>query len=130
MVSLYSCKHDGDIYSITKFDDQLNVESSYLVDPTACQCPAFDKRGRCKHQEMLPFFINRKAVGSGEMYDHERGGWVRMFEDPEPVPPLPAGVTMISLDDPVLVHNTIAEAIGEPPLQPPAPRPASAFRRR
>lgn len=134
MPTLYNCRHDGDQYRITKFTDQMEVESSYLVDPTACECPAFDKRGRCKHQEMLPYFINRKAVDSGEMFDWERGGWVRMFEDPEPeltaegrgIPTLPEGVVMVGLEDSTLLHNTIAEAVGEPALTP-APR---KFRRR
>lgn len=31
-----------------------------------------------------------------------------------PMPPLPAGVTIIGLDDPALLHNAIADAVGEP----------------
>lgn len=130
MVSLYNCKHDGDQYRVTKFTDSLEIESSYLVDSSECECPAFAKRGKCKHQEMLPFFVNRGAVGKGEMFDWDRGGWVRMFEDPEPEPaiaPLPTGVVMIGLDDPELLFNTIADAVGEP--RAPA-RPATKLRRR
>lgn len=85
MTFLYSCRHDGDQYRISKFTDQLEIESSYLVDREACECPAFAKRNRCKHQDMLPYFINRNAVGSGEMFDWDRGGWVRVFEDPQPI---------------------------------------------
>lgn len=116
MTSLYSCRHDGDQYRITKIDHDLNVESSYLCTFDECECPA-GVRPMCRHREMLPKFIQREAVGTGLMFDYDRGGWVQMWEDEEP-PPLPEGVQMISLEDPIEVHNAIAEAVGEPTIAP------------
>lgn len=62
---------------------------------------------------MLPYFIARDAVGTGWWYDFDRGGWVDMRQDDE-MPPLPNGVQMLSLDEPAILYNAIAEAIGEP----------------
>lgn len=84
MTSLYSCRHDGDQYRITKMDHDLNVESSYLCTFDECECPA-GVRPMCRHREMLPKFIQREAVGTGWFFDYDRGGWVQMWEDePEP----------------------------------------------
>jgi hypothetical protein len=83
MTFLYNCRHDGDQYRITKFDQHLNVESSYLCDEHTCECPA-GVRPRCRHREMLPLFIKREAIGSSWWLDYDRGGWVQMADDPEP----------------------------------------------
>jgi hypothetical protein len=77
MVSLYNCKHDGDQYRITKFDTDMNVESSYLCTPLECECLAAT-RDTCRHRQMLPRFIAREAVGTAWMYDFDRGGWVHV----------------------------------------------------
>jgi hypothetical protein len=131
MTFLYNCRSDGDQFRITKFDHNLNVESSYLCTEHECECPA-GHRPRCRHREMLPLFIKRKAIGSGWWLDYDRGGWVQMADDPEPamqdssIGPtmaLPDGVQMFTLDDPIQVHNAIAEAIGEPEAMiSPAPK--------
>ena len=123
MTILYNCKHDGDQYRITKFDHDMNVESSYLCTERECECPA-GHRPMCRHREMLPKFIHRKAIGTEWFLDYDRGGWVQMSEEYADPPPLPEGVTMIVMDNPekvVEVHNTIAEAVGEPEAIQPAP---------
>lgn len=79
MTILYSCRHDGDLYRISKFNDG-NVESSYLTDGSACDCPAGQRRV-CRHREMLPLFIRRGAINSGWQLDYDRGGWVQMYAD-------------------------------------------------
>src|SRR5437879_778865 len=73
MTILYNCRHDGDQYRITKFDDAMNVESSYLCaqSPSACQCPAFEKRNKCRHMEMLPQFISRNHIGDEWFLDFD-----------------------------------------------------------
>lgn len=83
MTFLYSCRHDGDQYRITKLTDSLEVESSYLCTFDACECPAGEKRGRCRHMEMLPQFVARGAIGTGWMLDFDRGGWVDMRTEDE-----------------------------------------------
>lgn len=126
-MTLYNCRHDGDQYRISKFDDSLNVESSYLCTVAECECPA-GVRPMCRHREMLPRFISRQAVGTGWMFDYDRGGWVdnRTQEEIEaihavPLPLLPKGVEVFSLDDPADLHEAIANAVGESPA--PAPQP-------
>lgn len=118
MTFLYTCRHDGDQYRITKLTDGLDVESSYLCTFTECECPAGIKRGHCRHMEMLPKFVQRGAIGTGWMLDFDRGGWVdnRTEEELNEVPPLPDGVQAFSLGDPAALHNAIAEAVGEPEI--------------
>lgn len=76
MTYLYNCKHDGDLFRVTKFDGDFNVESSYLCTLTECDCPA-GHRPRCRHREMLPKFIQREHVGDEWFFDYDRGGWVQ-----------------------------------------------------
>lgn len=143
MTVLYNCRHDGDQYRISKFDNDMNVESSYLCDTDNCECPA-GVRPTCRHRQMLPKFISRSHVGDEWMFDFDRGGWVQqgpewaqqeqiegLDEGPTDVEgleeaygtgqldlsDLPEGITAIVLDHPdkvVDVHNVIAEAVGEP----------------
>lgn len=75
MSTLYNCKHDGDQYRVTKFNDSFNVESSYLCSIEECDCPA-GHRPTCRHRTMLPKFIERGHIGDGWFYDHDRNGWV------------------------------------------------------
>jgi len=128
MTTLYNCRHDGDQYRITKFDDDMNPQGSYLLSLEECECPA-GVRPTCRHRQMLPKFISRQHVGDEWMFDFDRGGWVQMgpeFARQEPKgiqaidddswPNLPEGVTMIVLDHPDKiedVYNAIADAVGE-----------------
>ena len=84
MTILYNCKHSGDQYRITKFNDG-EPESSYLCTTTECDCPA-GVRSMCRHREMLPYFLHRGFVGTGWWYDYDRGGWVDMRQDDETEP--------------------------------------------
>jgi hypothetical protein len=113
MTILYSCKSvtsDGGNFRITKWDDNEPI-TTYLCTTTECDCPA-GSRSTCRHREMLPRFIDRGAVNTGWHWDHDRGGWVdnrdMVGEDPG------LGFTVMSLDDPIALHNAIAEAVGEP----------------
>jgi len=73
-MSLYNLRSSDGEFRITKFDSDLNVESSYLVSHEKCECPQFVNRNqRCRHLRMLrqlepwcdqPFF-----------YDYETGRW-------------------------------------------------------
>ena len=81
MTILYSCRHDGQEYRITKWNDG-NVESSYLCSEDECECPA-GVRPSCRHREMLPYFISRNAINTGWWFDWDRGGWVDMREELE-----------------------------------------------
>lgn len=81
MTTLYNCKHTGDQYRITKFVDG-EPEGSYLVTLENCDCPA-GERNTCRHRQMLPRFIDRGAVNTGWMWDHDRGGWTDMRTEDE-----------------------------------------------
>lgn len=76
MVTLYNCRKAGDQFRVTKFDDGMNVESSYLCTETKCECPA-GVRPSCRHREMLPKFIQRQHIGDEWFFDFDRGGWVQ-----------------------------------------------------
>lgn len=76
MTTLYNCKHDGDQFRMTKFDGDMNVESSYLLTREECECPA-GHRPSCRHRQMLPKFLQRNAVDSDYFYDHDRNGWIQ-----------------------------------------------------
>lgn len=87
MTTLYSCKSELDAegierYRITKFDGDMNVESSYIIAigkswAMMCDCPA-GVRPSCRHRDMLPKFIARGAVNTMWMFDFDRSGWVAM----------------------------------------------------
>jgi len=69
-VTLYNLKTDGDEYRITKFDNQLNVESSYLLSLSECECPA-GSRPTCRHRQMLPEMLAYDMANTGMFYDFE-----------------------------------------------------------
>ena len=72
---LYNCKTDGDQYRITKFTADLEVESSYLLTETECECPA-GHRHTCRHRQMLPKFIDRRATRGQWFLDYATDKWI------------------------------------------------------
>ncbi len=138
MTFLYNCKHAGDQYRITKFDEHMNVESSYLCTTKECECPA-GHRPHCRHREMLPRFIQRGTIGTEWCYDYGRGGWVQMEmaallpEEPEIIPAVMAEPEQIQRD---MASATRAyyrsyehEAYIPPALAPTLPAPKRSWRR-
>lgn len=93
MTHLYTCRHDGDQFRITKLTTDLDVVSSYLCSATECECPGFTSRNRCRHLEMLPRFMARPAALRGEFYyDFDRDLWISTgfpasTDDPQPHSP-------------------------------------------
>jgi len=57
-MSLYNAKTLDDTIRITKFTDDLDVESSYTVSRNSCDCPA-GRRDTCRHRQMFPSFVER-----------------------------------------------------------------------
>jgi hypothetical protein len=98
MVYLYNCRHSGDEYRITKFDEDINpIEgSSYLCTVTECTCPA-GERPMCRHREMLIRFIEKKHIGDEWMFDYDRGGWVQCDLPREEVVHTPMNGTPITM---------------------------------
>lgn len=120
----YNCRHDGDQYRITKFDPDLNVESTYLCTTDACECPA-GQRPTCRHREMLPKFILKDgAIGGNVFYEIASGQWFANdqyddlpADDPEPLPQEPtasAEFGSATIPNPNLGNQP------EPPQSPPS----------
>ena len=85
-MTLYNLKTDGDQYRITKFTNDLDVESSYLLSETECECPA-GHRPTCRHRQMLPTMLANDLADSGGFYDfdHDQVLMPTTFElEPEP----------------------------------------------
>lgn len=76
MTILYNCKPEGSSHRITKFDNDLNVESTYLCTESTCECPA-GHRHTCRHRQMLPRFLAKPGAERGQwLYDFDRQYWV------------------------------------------------------
>lgn len=145
-MTLYNCKVDGDQYRITKFTSDLDVESTYLLTETECECPA-GHRPTCRHRTMLPRFVMKSATSGQFFHDYDSLRWFPATlegldpsqESPEPIPPphpsqpspspsslppippLPPGINLLSLTDIEGCYNAIASALGEPTLPPSKP---------
>lgn len=87
---LYNCRSQTmQDFCITKLDDDLNPESSYILvphgdDPNSfsCDCPA-GVRPSCRHRLMLPFFCESNRVNSGWCLDWDGGQQWRQFVGPD-----------------------------------------------
>ncbi len=79
MGSLYNLKSAYDNqFRITKFDSDMNVESTYLVSDEACECPQFVNRDkRCRHMKMLKHFFKGPTIrlDTHWLYDFDRDAW-------------------------------------------------------
>lgn len=73
MTVLYNCRHDGDQYRITKFNDG-EVESSYLTTHDLCDCPA-GHRHSCRHRQMLPSMLLHGIVDTHWFLDWDGAGY-------------------------------------------------------
>lgn len=69
-MTLYNLKTDGDQYRITKFTNDLDVESSYLLSLSECECPA-GSRPTCRHRQMLPEMLAYDMANTNMFYDFE-----------------------------------------------------------
>lgn len=59
-------------YRITKFDEDLNPESSYIVHNEVCECPA-GVRPTCRHRVMLPIMLPH--VDTEWFYNYDNATW-------------------------------------------------------
>lgn len=76
-MSLYNAKTEGSSLRVTKFDSDLNPESSYLTTRSECSCPA-GSRPKCRHREMYMALL--EIADSGTFLDHETGDYVTAEE--------------------------------------------------
>jgi hypothetical protein len=71
---LYNAKKANGTYRVTKFDDDLEVENSYLTSERECTCPA-GHRDTCRHRQMLPAFIEQQRVDTFWFLDWDNQKW-------------------------------------------------------
>lgn len=77
-MTLYNLRSTELGHTITKFDDDLNVESSYDINTDEngnlhCHCPA-GNRLTCRHRQMYHDLLDR--VDSPWFLDFDTGAWV------------------------------------------------------
>lgn len=132
-MNLYSLRSADGEWRITKFNEDLEMESSYIVSTEGCECPQWTSRERqCRHMKMLPMMLER--ADSPWFFCYEDAQWydpTGEAQRDEPLPEdvvagqsgsgvasdaIPRGVIVVGLSDPALLHNTIAVAVGEAPL--------------
>jgi hypothetical protein len=73
-MSLYSAKSIDAALRITKFDEDLDVESSYITTRDTCECPA-GVRNTCRHRQMYPEFESSKRADTGWFLDWDNREW-------------------------------------------------------
>lgn len=73
-MTLYNAKLVETALRITKFDDDLDVESSYITTRDTCECPA-GVRDTCRHRQMYPAFIESKRADTGWFFDYDEHKW-------------------------------------------------------
>ena len=77
-MTLYNCRTAPDgAYHMTKFDDDMNIESDYDVSLGECACPA-GARNTCRHRKMLPEFIASGHIDDEWFYNFETHGWLKL----------------------------------------------------
>ena len=67
-------------YQINKFDDDLNVESSYEVSDEECSCPQGHKP-TCRHRKMLAIFLAAQAIDTDKFYNYGTHQWEAVSYD-------------------------------------------------
>lgn len=73
-MSLYNLRTTGTaLFQINKFTSDLDLESSYNVGASLCECPA-GHLPRCRHRTMLPTLLPR--VDTAWFWDFEASAWV------------------------------------------------------
>ena len=83
-MSVYTVRSISDGWRVTKFDGDLNVESSYAVHGTLCECPQAS-RGYCRHIEILGIFQAASRIDTGWFLDYDKGGeWLPPLKTGEP----------------------------------------------
>lgn len=95
-MSLYNLRStELSSYRVTKFDSDLNVESSYNVIPSTCDCPQGHKI-TCRHRKMLKNIL--PIVDTEWFYDYDVGHYQTILGDYQASPPplaAPAGPSIV-----------------------------------
>lgn len=79
-MAFYNLKSSDGQWAITKFDNDLNVESSYITSELECSCPA-GSRPSCRHRQMLPKMLHVGAEDSAMFYDFDHDQFLEPITD-------------------------------------------------
>lgn len=120
-MSLYNLKSEDGQWRITKFDNDLNVESSYIVDIHAneCGCPA-GVAPTCRHRKMLPKMLAVGAEDSAMFYDFDHDQFLEPLGDSEDTQP----AIVSPIEDESGLETEFESELS--PSSPSQPKPASA----
>jgi hypothetical protein len=113
-MTLYNLKSSDGAWRITKFDNDLNVESSYITSLNECECPA-GNRPTCRHRTMLSKMLNVGAEDSGMFYDFDTDQFLEPMADDEDTQP--AIVSPLEELDATIAEIAQAQTDGELPPQ-------------
>jgi len=90
--SLYNLRTAGAAFTITKFDEDFNVLSSYTITPKGfdftCNCPANNRSvivKPCRHRRMMRVLL--PVVDTGQFYNPDTDQFCEMLGDPHREPP-------------------------------------------
>ena len=73
-MTLYNAKQTPEGLRITKFTDDLDVESSYITSRDVCECPA-GHRDTCRHRQMVPEFEAHDRINEPWFLDWDNDKW-------------------------------------------------------
>lgn len=116
-MSLYNLKSADGQWRITKFTNDLDVESSYLLSETECGCPA-GSRPTCRHRQMLPKMLEVGAEDSGLFYDFDSDKFFEPLSDTDPeLTDVTSLIAEQTFAEEVAIAGRSAELV-EPTLEP------------
>jgi hypothetical protein len=132
-MTLYNLRTDGDQYRVTKFTNDLKVESSYLIGrgdrndvELECDCPA-GHHFSCRHRQMFPdllpivgtkWFWNFEGGFTCDCNGNRKSSRVQVEDEPEP--------ETVGEPEALIVNYDIGDKNEVPPAPPPIP---SSWRR-
>ena len=135
-MTLYNLKSSDGHWRITKFTNDLEVESSYITSLQECECPA-GSRPTCRHRQMLPKMLSIGAEDSPMFYDFERDQFLEPIsndlEDTQPaivspvedeLPPQAAQDMLTPSPSFTQIHDGIVTPEMERMIKSEAPHPA------
>lgn len=85
MTALYALrKHPthASTFSITKFDGDMNPESTYVLTKENCSCPQAHKP-TCRHRKMLSMFFTHHHINDGWFLDWDTRLWRKPIHELE-----------------------------------------------
>ncbi len=116
MTALYSCRSINAVeYRISKFDADLNLQSSYIMTQEGCDCPQGHKP-TCRHRKMLPTFAKEGHIDDGYFYDWDTRMWRKPINEAIDIEPaeVPSPISAVEGAPDVSQANAPSPPVVEP----------------